>query len=227
MPVVDGKNYERRVMRYLTEKDKYIEFDLDVMIADTTGQRKRQIDIWLPKTREIVECKNYSNVVGIEIVDAMVGTMVDIGATGGRIFSSAGFTKPALSRAEKASIRCEKLSAQEEIGYFPAKTGDGYYTGDYVDLCLSSKFDCDTFGRINYIDCDDNITPLCVGRSVNWNNPKMHGFIAYIILLHIIGRPPSNWVVKQFVDEYGDYFKQGSEWVLEEREASTFAIAED
>src|SRR4051812_36063598 len=72
MRKVTGKPYEREVMRYLTNKLAHIEFDLDVKVPETDGRYDRQIDIWLPNTREIVECKHHEVEVGIGIVDALV-----------------------------------------------------------------------------------------------------------------------------------------------------------
>lgn len=226
MDRVNGKNYERRVMRYLAERDKQIVFDLDVAVEDSSGRYTRQVDVWLPRTREIVECKNRSRPVSIPVIDSLVGAVSDLGAEGGRVFSSAGFTEVALMRAAKASIECVTLPAAESVDeYLPTRTGEGCYTGDYVDLCHSATDGCDMFGRVNYVD-DDHLTPICVGRSVDWHNPKMHGFIAYVMLHHQLGRSPSDHAVKSFVGEFGERFTEGAEWVIDEREVSRFAIPE-
>ncbi|MFG2776004.1 restriction endonuclease [Streptomyces sp. NPDC048350] len=87
--------------------------ELDAKVPDTTGTYGRQIDVWLPRSREIVECKDYGRRVSVGVIDALAGTRHDIGALGGRVFSPSGFTKIALARAEKAGIECVQLPYKE------------------------------------------------------------------------------------------------------------------
>ena len=67
-------------------------FELGASVPDTTRQYERQIDVWLPDTREIVECKHYTSREGIEVVDSLVGVSQDVNATAAHIYSSSGFT---------------------------------------------------------------------------------------------------------------------------------------
>ncbi|ARF58051.1 restriction endonuclease [Streptomyces gilvosporeus] len=225
MTTGSGKNYERQVMRHLTERDKGVVFELDIKIPDTTGSYARQVDIWLPRTREIVECKHHSRRVGVGVIDALVGAMDDTGAAGGQVFGHKGFTRTALARASKAGIECTELPYEERFEIYPEPNGDGYYLGDYIDLCMASTRECDSFGRINYGDGQGNETPVCVGHSVDWGNIQMHGFIAYVILSHCLARPPADWAISTFVEEYGKRFESGYEWHIEESEVSGFAVA--
>jgi hypothetical protein len=75
--------------------------EVDVLIAGTVAG--------LPITIA-VECKHLSTPVGIEIVNAFIGKLIDIGADQGVLFSTSGFTKPALARASGSST--PKVHAQ-------------------------------------------------------------------------------------------------------------------
>lgn len=179
MTVRSGKSYERQVMRHLSEESNRVVFELDARIPDTTGSYERQIDVWLPQAREIIECKHFPNrPVGIEIVDRMVGTIRDAGAAGGHIFSSSGFTKHAQLRAQKATIKCTKLPFKSSFDMHFPPTGDGYYSGEYLDLCMLRSQDCDTWGCISYEDRQGNISSICTGLSVDWGDARMRGFVA-------------------------------------------------
>jgi restriction endonuclease len=226
MTIWSGKSYERQVMQHLSETHKGIEFELDIKLSDTTNSYTRQIDVWLPKTREIIECKHLARPVGVGVVDSLIGAVQDIEAAGGHIFSSSGFSRQAQLRAAKAGIKCTTLPFESRVKtYFPP-SGGGYYTGDYADLCMAATQDCDHFGRINYTDGEGDQWPICVGFSIDWGNFKMRNFVAHILLAHLLGRPPSDSTIDDFVHEYGGRFEAGKEWIITEREASYFTIAE-
>jgi hypothetical protein len=220
-----GKSYERQVMRYLAERDQNIAFELDATIKDTSGVYFRQIDVWLPKTREVIECKHHSRPVTIGVIDTLIGTINDIGANGGRVFSHKGFTSNALARASKAGIECITLRFKEQYDILVEPTGGGYYSGDYVALCLcmNSTSGCDGYGRISYCDEDGDEGPICVGYSVDWGNSKLHGFVAYVILSHYLGKPPTDGAVNGFVAEYGSRFVAGQDWEIGEDEVWSFS----
>jgi hypothetical protein len=216
-------------MRHLVEERQRIIFELDARVPDTTGQYERQIDVWLPDTREIIECKHHTPRVGIEAVDKLVGTTKDVNAAVGHIFSSSGFTPQALKRAQKAGITCSTLPFAAKFETFFPPTGGGYYVGEYIELCLCYTPPIptgNTWGRISYFDKDDCDWPLCAAISIDWGNIKAHRFIAYLLLVHMLGRPPSDAAINDFVYEYGDRFEIGQEWVIREHEVGCFAIAE-
>ena len=224
-----GKNYELQIMRHLVEQRQRIIFELDARVPDTTGQYERQIDVWLPDTREIIECKHHTPRVGIEAVDKLVGTTKDVNAAVGHIFSSSGFTPQALIRAQKDGITCTTLPFATKFETFFPPTGGGYYVGEYIELCLCYTPPIptgNTWGRISYFDKDDCDWPLCAAVSIDWGSIKAHRFIAYLLLVHMLGRPPSDAAIDDFVYEYGDRFEIGQEWVIREREVRCFAIAE-
>ena len=224
MDTLSGKGYERQVMRHLAENDQTIAFELDVKVQDTSGKYSRQIDIWLPNTREIVECKHHSRRVSVGVIDALLGTIDDVGASGGRIFSHNGFTPNALARAKKSGIVCITLPYEAQSEEIIERTGSGYYSGDYISLCGPGSGEVEGFGRINYGDGEFDETPICVDYSVDWGNPKMHGFVAYIILNHYLGRPPSDEAIAGFVEEHGDRFEAGQEWDIAENKIWNFAM---
>lgn len=213
-------------MRYLSESDKYVAFELDTKIRDTSGGYSRQIDVWLPRTREIVECKHLTRPVVVGVVDSLIGVVQDINAAGGHIFSSSGFSRQAELRAQKAGIKCTTLPFENRLETLIVPSGNGHYVGDYIDLCMGRARDCDLWGRINYADADGDQSPICVGLSIDWGNAKMIGFAAYILLSHFLGRPPSDSAIDGFVSEYEDRFDAGQEWIISEQEVSHFAIAE-
>src|SRR6266567_3252745 len=133
-----GKSYELQVMWHLVQERQHVAFELDARVPDTTAQYCRKIDVWLPDTREIIECKHYKSRVGIEVVDRLVGTMQDVRAAPSRIFSHSGFTPQAERRAQKAGITCTTLSFAKEFQTFFPASGNGYYVGEYIDLCHCS-----------------------------------------------------------------------------------------
>jgi len=77
------------------------------------GSETREIDVLLKGSiagyplRMAIECKNWGESVGIEIVDAFVGKLIQVGIPPplGIIVSTQGFTVPAKNRAQEAQIR--------------------------------------------------------------------------------------------------------------------------
>ena len=207
MTIWSGKSYERQVMRHLSETRQGVVFELDARISDTTEKYFRQIDVWLPSTREIVECKHLTRPVGIGVVDRLIGAVQDIDAASGQIFSSSGFSIHAELRAQKVGVKCTTLPFEGQFETLFPPSGGGYYTGGYIDLCMAATQDCEQFGRINYTNGENDEWPICVGLSVDWDNAQAHAFVAYIVLAHLLGRPPSDAAIDGFVGEYGDRLK--------------------
>lgn len=223
----NGRNYERRVMRHLSGAGSADAVELDAKVPDTTGTYRRQIDVWLPRSREIVECKDYGRRVSVGVIDALAGTMHDIGALGGRVFSPSGFTKVALARAEKAGIECVQLPYEEPPELYDVRSGNGHYQGEYLDLCMGSlTVGVDTFGRVSYEDGNSDGIVLCAGYSIDWGDDSMRRFIAYIVLTHHLGQAPSEDSVSSFIEEYGDRLEEGQEWQIDEDEIWHVASAE-
>jgi hypothetical protein len=158
MAIRSGKNYERQVMRHLIYQRPHIAFELNAKVLDTTGQYERQIDVWLPDTREIVECKHHARPVDIGVVDRLAGTIQDVNAVGGHIFSSSGFTERAKRRAQKTGINCAPLSYATEFETFLQPSGNGYYLGEYFELCLCATIPYpagNDWARVSYLSEDE------------------------------------------------------------------------
>jgi hypothetical protein len=165
--------------------------------------------------------------VGLGVVDELVGAMLDVDATAGRIFSSSDFTTNAPLRAEKAGITCTTLPFATNFKTFFPPAGGGYYVGEYIELsCCHPLMDDNLWGRISYFDQDDNDSLLCAAVSINWGDAKALRFIAYLLLAHKLSCPPSDAAIDAFVDSYGDRFEIGQEWEISEDEVRSFAIAE-
>ena len=227
MPVQGWKNYERQVMRQFLRRRPYAAIEWDAKIFDVTGLYQRQIDVWLPGTREIVECKHHSSPVGMTIVDQLVGVARDVNASAVHILSSSGFSPNALARAQKEKINCVTFPFEKHFEEPIKPTGHGYYSGEYFEVCLCSTPSNpagDTYGRISYFDADgDDFWPLCASLSVDWVNSKTKSFVAFIMLGHKLGAPPPENCINEFVDCYGDRFTEGYEWIISEEEVAQFA----
>src|SRR5262249_37299098 len=142
--------------------------------------------------------------------DRLVGATQDVNAAVGHIFSSSGFTPQAVIRAQKAGITYTTLPFATEFETFFPPAGGGDYAGEYFELCLCSArpgLTDYTWGRISYFDDNDDFWPLCAAISIDWGDVKAHRFIAYLMLVHKLGRPPSDAAIDAFVDSYGDRFK--------------------
>jgi Restriction endonuclease len=230
MAIRTGKSYERQVMRHLTQERPHIAFELNAKVLDTTGQYERQIDVWLPDTREIVECKHYTRPVDIGVVDRLVGTVQDVDAAVGHIFSSNGFTDQAAKRARKAGITCTPLSFATKFETYLRPSGNGYYFGEYFELCLCSTTPLpagNTWTRISYFSKDDNdFDTLSTGLSIDWGDVNACRFITYLLLAHMLRRPPSDSAIDEFMDSYGNQFELGQEWVISEDKIRRFTWPE-
>jgi Restriction endonuclease len=229
MAIRSGKNYERQVMRHLMQQRPHIAFELNAKVLDTTGQYERQIDVWLPDTREIVECKHHARPVDIGVVDRLAGTIQDVNAASGHIFSNNGFTERAKMRAQKTRIDCVQLSYATEFETFPRPSGDGYYLGEYIELCLCATIPYpmgNDWARISYLSEDGDSDTLSAALSVDWCDVNARRLIAYLLLTHMLRRQPSDLAVDEFVDNYGGRFKIGQEWSISLDEARSFAWPE-
>jgi Restriction endonuclease len=228
MTIRSGKSYEFQVMRHLLEQRQHIAFALDARVPDTTGQYERQIDVWLPDTREIVECKHHAERVDVGIVDTLVGATQDVGATASQIFSSSGFTQMAMLRADKAGITCTTLPYASKFATPYPPTGNGYYAGEYIELCqCATPIDStgNMWGRISYFT-DDEAWSLCTALSVEWGEVKAHRFIAYLLMAHTLSCPPADKAINAFIEDYGSRFEIGQEWSISEDEVRCLAFAE-
>jgi hypothetical protein len=90
---------------------------LDLGSVVTEGQwvegpdGRRDMDVWVEGSHEgsehriLIECKDWSRPVGIEVVDALESKRRDLGAMDSAIYSNMGFTKPAIDKARRVGIQ--------------------------------------------------------------------------------------------------------------------------
>jgi hypothetical protein len=101
--------FERLVAALQRRLDPAAVVTWDERVEGRSG-RKRQLDVvvrgrvGIAPIMLVVECKEYSKPVGIELVEAFFGKLADVGADRGVMVARTGFTKDALSRAEEARI---------------------------------------------------------------------------------------------------------------------------
>lgn len=122
------RSYERSVRDLLAAIDPGAQVRHNVHVPGLRSGVLRQVDVFATGTivgvqmTVAVECKRFSRPVDITIVDQVVGKLLDIGADIGFLFSYAGFTTGAATRADGAfSPRIIPISlADEEHGQFVA-----------------------------------------------------------------------------------------------------------
>lgn len=84
---------------------------VNVPVVPANGSEAREIDVLLKGSlaghplQIAIECKNWKDPVGVEIVDAFFGKLAQVGIPVGIIVSANGYTEPARRRAEQARIR--------------------------------------------------------------------------------------------------------------------------
>lgn len=151
----DWKLYERLVAAV---QAKLATSDSEVTWNETVVGRSgtpRQLDVLVrgrvgtaPVT-VVVECKEYAEHVGIEIVDAFVGKLKDVDGTQGILVARTGFTKPALMRAEQERIITAVLR--------PAKDED--WEGYLRSMCLRVVTKVLVHGELKVEDTDGTTRP--------------------------------------------------------------------
>jgi Restriction endonuclease len=107
----DWPAYERLVGAVKRCLDPDAEVKWNEKVPGIRSQHPRQLDIVVrgrvgsSTAMVVVECKDYSTKkVDIELVDAFLGKLSDIGASKGILVTRVGFTKPALRRAHADGV---------------------------------------------------------------------------------------------------------------------------
>jgi len=101
-----GKKYEKIIFnlcrRFYNIPEAKIKLD-ERIVGESGELRQVDVTVRLPKENGefliMIECKDYSNVIGIDRVDGLIGAMQDIGADRAILISQYRFTKPAINRA--------------------------------------------------------------------------------------------------------------------------------
>ncbi|MCT9109453.1 restriction endonuclease [Streptomyces mirabilis] len=99
------QRYEQSVRTMLSTLDPAAKVIHNEHVAGRLSGKKRQIDVLATGTvvgQEVtvaVECKRHGRPSTIQLVDQFIGKLLDIGADRGILYSYAGFTSSAVSRA--------------------------------------------------------------------------------------------------------------------------------
>lgn len=142
------KDYEEAVF----EEFQRVYHSLDAEIIKNTyiigkySGVKRQIDVLIKLRKDgvvtstiIIECKHYCTKINVKVVDSFIGCLTDVGADKGVIVSEKGFTKAAISRADKGKDDIEvDILCLEELQQFQSQAALPY-AGNSA-LALSAPF---------------------------------------------------------------------------------------
>jgi hypothetical protein len=105
-----GGHYERLVAAVRHVLGPGAELDHDVAMPGLKSGQDRQVDVAVRRTDGdehrllVVECKEHTRKIEIGRVDAFVGFLDDLGAFGGIMVTTAGYTSAALWRAHASRI---------------------------------------------------------------------------------------------------------------------------
>jgi hypothetical protein len=108
--IPDWKHYEEQIFELIQEKFPKAKVSFDDNLKGEESNILRQIDISISFTKNkkrvlgIAECKCFNRRVGIGIVDALIGKMIDLHADFGIIYSTLGFTIGAERFASSVNI---------------------------------------------------------------------------------------------------------------------------
>ena len=118
-----GKEFEaltKTIFDILTSKEKHSNVELDVKLEGVDGPR--QIDVLVESkvagihVRTIVEARDYSKRLDITHVDGLHSKMMDVKAHKAVLISRLGFSKRAVSKAERLGITlCTLNNPNEEL----------------------------------------------------------------------------------------------------------------
>lgn len=107
------KQFEEAVAALLQALDPSAKVSHDQQIADLDTGLPRQRDVWVETSfgghfaiEILVSCKRKKSKISQQDMDAFIGELRSSGAHKGVLYSYSGFTKPALSKAEKLGISC-------------------------------------------------------------------------------------------------------------------------
>ncbi|MCX5226810.1 restriction endonuclease [Streptomyces sp. NBC_00233] len=99
------QRYEQSVRTMLSTLDPAAKVTHNQHVTGRLSGKKRQIDVLAngtvvgQKVTVAVECKRHGRPSTIQLVDQFIGKLLDIGADRGILYSYAGFTSSAVSRA--------------------------------------------------------------------------------------------------------------------------------
>lgn len=113
-PVAEWRSFEQAVAAFLKALDPAATVVHDAYTPDLDTGLPRQRDVWIETSlfggllalKILVSCKHKKARLSQQDIDAFVGELRASGAQKGVLYSHAGFSKPALAKAERLGISC-------------------------------------------------------------------------------------------------------------------------
>ncbi len=114
--MTEWSDFEIAVTAFVTALDPKAKVRHNVRVPDRDTGLPRQRDVWVeavicgifPVT-VLISCKKWKRKLSEQDVDAFVGELESSGAHKGVLYSYAGFTRPAIAKAQARSISCCRL----------------------------------------------------------------------------------------------------------------------
>lgn len=112
-----GKDFEKAVEAFCRYLDPNAHCQFDIMIKDRDTSTLRQVDGWIRlrvmgghiPISMLVSCKDHARPIDIEGVEKCSAEMRSTGASHAILYSSSGFTAPAIEKGRALNIACCKL----------------------------------------------------------------------------------------------------------------------
>ena len=111
-----GREFEEAVYQFMTALDPNAKVQFDVKVLDRDTGTKRQVDCWIDAKigghipfSVAVSCKDHRRPVDISKMETFCSEISSTGANMGVMYSSSGYTEPALEKARSLRIQCCRL----------------------------------------------------------------------------------------------------------------------
>jgi len=111
-----GRDFEEAVFKFVAALDPSAQVLFDQKVPDRHTKTPRQVDVWINAKfgghipiAILVSCKEHGARLDIGDIGEFYAERESTGANMGVIYSSAGFTKPALEKARALGIQCCRL----------------------------------------------------------------------------------------------------------------------
>jgi len=115
-----SKQFEKDVWAFVKKLDKSAEVLFDCKIPDKDTGSPRQVDAWINAKigkhfpiSILVSCKNHKRKLNITHIESFAAEVRSTKASTGVIYSSSGFTRPALKKATSYGLSCCRLFRDE------------------------------------------------------------------------------------------------------------------
>lgn len=112
-----GKDFEKAVEAFCRHLDPKADCQFDIRVPDRDTKTLRQVDGWITlrvmgghiPISMLVSCKDHARPIDIEGVEKCSAEMRSTGASHAILYSSSGFTAPAIEKGRALNIACCKL----------------------------------------------------------------------------------------------------------------------